>query len=261
MRLWQKALLAFVFGFFLWLFDTYREWFFFSINCLGKNEFWQNFMLALTQLADGNWILIIGFLFYPKRQGLILGFFLSFLISGAIVQIIKEAFPLPRPTVLFESIDYLCIPGIKHVNSTFPSGHATSTFVLVRLLIERASLRLKIFYFVVGALMALSRVYVGVHFLADVWAGSWLGYFVGNAILANYQHHMPKTNYYLRGLVSSLMGFFATSYFLLWHREKIESLKDYFSIVAIILLFLFAIRMLYYFFEWRLDRKLFKNLS
>ena len=65
------------------------------------------------------------------------------------------------------------------VTDSFPSGHATVSFACATVL-ALAVPRLRVPLFVLAALIAFSRVYVGVHYPLDVLAGALLG--VGLAI-------------------------------------------------------------------------------
>jgi undecaprenyl-diphosphatase len=78
--------------------------------------------------------------------------------------------PLPRPLV--------------HPPSTgsFPSGHSTTAFACATV-IAWADPRLAAPVFVLAALVAWSRVYVGVHYPLDVVGGAALGVLVATALL------------------------------------------------------------------------------
>jgi undecaprenyl-diphosphatase len=78
--------------------------------------------------------------------------------------------PLPRPLV--------------HPPSTgsFPSGHSTTAFACATV-IAWADPRLAAPVFVLAALVAWSRVYVGVHYPLDVIGGAALGVLVAKALL------------------------------------------------------------------------------
>ena len=61
---------------------------------------------------------------------------------------------------------------------SFPSGHASSTFAAVAVI--AASLpRLRLPLLAAGALVAVSRVWLGVHYPSDVIVGAALGYGIG----------------------------------------------------------------------------------
>jgi undecaprenyl-diphosphatase len=97
------------------------------------------------------------------------------LISLALRQVIDRprpflVHPLPRPLV--------------HPPSTgsFPSGHSATAFACATV-IAWASPRLAVPIFVLAALVAWSRVYVGVHYPLDVIGGAALGVLVAIALL------------------------------------------------------------------------------
>ena len=66
--------------------------------------------------------------------------------------------------------------------SSFPSGHASSSFACA-LVLARFAPRLTIPLFVLAALIAVSRVYVGVHYPLDILAGAVLGTVLATALL------------------------------------------------------------------------------
>ena len=77
----------------------------------------------------------------------------------------------PEPATLVE---------LPHTSS-FPSGHATVAFACATA-IALAVPRLRWPVFVLAALIAFSRVYVGVHYPLDVLAGAFLGVGIGFAV-------------------------------------------------------------------------------
>lgn len=213
-------------------------------------------MLSLTQLCDGNWVLLWGFLLYGKRQGLILPFLLSFLLAGFLVQLLKAIWESPRPAILFEGQLLLCLPGIKHITKSFPSGHAANAFVLASFLAQRSSRMRQYTAYSLAALMALSRVYVGAHFLSDIWIGSWIGFLASQAVFSHYRHHLPQVNYYLRGFLVSLLGILASLYYLFLHHEVVPKVGDYFKLAAWFFLLWFSLRSVYYLCQSLFDLKL-----
>ncbi len=77
----------------------------------------------------------------------------------------------PRPWVAIEGFESL----IKHPSGTsFPSGHSVTSFAcataMTRDLGKKAG-----WIFILAALIALSRPYLGVHFITDILAGALIG--------------------------------------------------------------------------------------
>jgi undecaprenyl-diphosphatase len=67
---------------------------------------------------------------------------------------------------------------------SFPSGHAATSFAAATVLSTLVSRRGRISLYALATLIALSRVYVGVHYPADILAGALLGLLVGTLIVA-----------------------------------------------------------------------------
>jgi undecaprenyl-diphosphatase len=79
-------------------------------------------------------------------------------------------YPDPRPLV-----------SVPHTGA-FPSGHSASAFAAATV-IAWASRRLAVPAYVLAALVAWSRVYVGVHWPLDVIGGAILGVLVGTLVV------------------------------------------------------------------------------
>ena len=98
-------------------------------------------------------------------------------IAGLTVMLLKGAFDRARPPLVDSSLDPVgTVPG----SASFPSGHAATAFaaaVAVGVLYPRIRTPL----LALAATVALSRVYLGVHFATDVLAGSVLGAAIGLA--------------------------------------------------------------------------------
>jgi membrane-associated phospholipid phosphatase len=98
------------------------------------------------------------------------------LASLAVVGL-KDYFERARPPVADPSLDTI---GIIPESTSFPSGHAATAFaaaVAVGVIHPRLLKPL----LVLAALVALSRVYLGVHFVTDIVVGSALGVLIGLA--------------------------------------------------------------------------------
>ena len=66
-------------------------------------------------------------------------------------------------------------PALKlQKDGSFPSGHACNAFMIAALFAERVR-RKRITFYGLASLIALSRIYLGVHYPSDVVIGSCLG--------------------------------------------------------------------------------------
>ena len=66
--------------------------------------------------------------------------------------------------------------------ASFPSGHATTSFACAATLARFAPRRIAVLLYVLAALIAYSRVYVGVHYPLDVLGGAVLGLLIATAL-------------------------------------------------------------------------------
>jgi len=96
-------------------------------------------------------------------------------LGSLLSSLFKELFDRARPPVhdpAFQAA--VSVPG----SPSFPSGHATTAFAAATALAV-LSPRLRVPALAVAAAVALSRVYLGVHYGLDVLAGAVLGTMVG----------------------------------------------------------------------------------
>jgi membrane-associated phospholipid phosphatase len=98
------------------------------------------------------------------------------LASGAVKDLIGRL----RPPLADETLSALvALPA----DASFPSGHATSAFAAAGV-VAALHPRLRAPILGLAALVALSRVYLGVHFPSDVLAGAALGLGIAVAVVA-----------------------------------------------------------------------------
>jgi diacylglycerol kinase (ATP) len=112
----------------------------------------------------------------------------SMWLTSAVIEFpIKFILRRERP---FKTLVLSAIVGRRHKSFSFPSGHAATAFAGAWLL-HRQFPRWSPFFFATAALVAFSRVYVGVHYLSDVVVGSAAG--TGLAMLfRNVQHRLTR---------------------------------------------------------------------
>src|SRR5262249_41665468 len=98
--------------------------------------------------------------------------FLSIAASGIVVDVLKVFFGRSRPKLLFQS-DLYGFTGLSWRSDhwSFPSGHSATIVALMTALWFLWPRHL-LFYILVAAIVCMSRVVVGAHYLGDVLAGA-----------------------------------------------------------------------------------------
>jgi undecaprenyl-diphosphatase len=95
----------------------------------------------------------------------------SYLVATLFADALKAATNRPRPSVADPTIHPLiAVPG----SSSLPSGHAAGAFAAA-LAVGLVHPRLRRPLLLLAGLIALSRVWLGVHYLTDVIAGAAIG--------------------------------------------------------------------------------------
>lgn len=137
--------------------------------------FGDHFFSLATCLGDGLVLGIFLFLLWPSSPVHTLLGLGSLIVSGIIVQILKNYLAVPRPLAVLELVHLV---GAKHYKSSFPSGHTASAFAVGYLFCSYYTRRSwKALVVFLAVLVGYSRVYIGVHFPMDVVAGAGIGVF------------------------------------------------------------------------------------
>jgi undecaprenyl-diphosphatase len=103
---------------------------------------------------------------------------LAYFAAGGIANVLKDVFDRPRPSLVDPAVHPLV--EVPH-SYAMPSGHAASAFgaaVAVGLVHRRLHAPLLL----LAALIGISRVWLGVHYLSDVLVGAAIGAAVAFAI-------------------------------------------------------------------------------
>ena len=94
-------------------------------------------------------------------------------VNAGVYKLLKFLVHRPRPFVEQEVILRLSVDGMNCFSS-FPSGHAANAFMLAVILGSICG-KMRPFIYSAALLIALSRIYLGVHYPLDVTAGACLG--------------------------------------------------------------------------------------
>lgn len=137
------------------------------------------FALWLSGIGMGGliWLLISIWLF-AREERRDHSFFLQILSALAATELVtniflKHFFARPRPL------------GAALTDYSFPSGHATFAWSLAIILAAKEP-RAKYLFYLLALLISLSRVYLGMHYPADVVAGSLVGVAIGLVVQYGY---------------------------------------------------------------------------
>lgn len=145
------------------------------------------FFKNITHLGDGLFAIFIGFLllFFSYRYSILI--VSTYAISGIIVQLLKKLvfFDIDRPFRFFGDLVKLhWVDGVEILKKeSFPSGHSATAFALftcMAIIINQKYFQ--VLFFFVALLIAFSRVYLSLHFLTDIIAGSVVGVLVTWAV-------------------------------------------------------------------------------
>jgi membrane-associated phospholipid phosphatase len=101
-------------------------------------------------------------------------------VPGIVIQVLKDIFDAPRPLEYFRSAPWIHIEeGWERLyERSFPSGHAAggfSLFCFLSLILPRKHAWIGLPFFFMALLICYTRLYLGAHFFADVFAGSIVG--------------------------------------------------------------------------------------
>jgi undecaprenyl-diphosphatase len=155
-----------------------------AVSALGEDVRWAPltfvFVLASTWFVKWPLIVAAGCACDAKRKCLpraTVAAGLAVAAAALLVTLLKELFDRARPPVADPALDPI---GLVPASASFPSGHAATAFaaaVAIAVIYPRLGRPL----LVLAAVVAVSRVYLGVHYVLDVAAGTLLGVVVGLA--------------------------------------------------------------------------------
>lgn len=132
-----------------------------------------------------------------KKLGIILGFMVMLIIvTDQSSNQIKHSVKRYRPTHNLEIQNQVhTVNNYKGGKYGFFSGHATNSFgfaMLLFLLFDKKTLKVRSTFFVWAAIVSYSRMYLGVHYPSDILVGLVIGIFWGFMIYQLIQYTFKK---------------------------------------------------------------------
>lgn len=183
------------------------------LSYLGKG--WVQAIPCLVLLIAGLWMKKGPKMEEAGRKGLY-----SIATAGITVQIVKYLVGRPRPRVM-DAVGLTLGPSLAGGFDSFPSGHAASAFAFAS--------TLSFFYpkwrfplYTYAALVSISRIYIDAHFLSDVFAGIFLGLWIGWVVTT-------KGIDEIKGMITGrgiILGIAALSLFLFFYKLGAPGLFD-----------------------------------
>ena len=129
----------------------------------------------ITYLGDGMAVGCILAVVFRKDPKIALVGIIAVLTSGIIVQVLKSYFSIPRPAGIL-NLDEFYLFGDILKSRGFPSGHSSTAFSLLgTFFYAHDNNKQGWLFFSAALLIAFSRVAIGIHWPADILAGSLIG--------------------------------------------------------------------------------------
>lgn len=145
-----------------------------------RNGFLDPFFKTITHLGDAGifWIILTAVLlcFRKTRRA---GVYSALALFGSVIlnnMILKPLVARVRP---YEVIDGLTLIVDRAKDYSFPSGHTAASFASAVAMCRQLKKPYGVLLLILAALIAFSRIYVGIHYPTDVLGGLISGVFLG----------------------------------------------------------------------------------
>lgn len=145
------------------------------INNKMRNRYFDYIMYRITHLGSATFsaILMFSLMFFGNREIKNIGveLFVVLAISQIIVHSLKKLLSRERPYKILEQLNTF---GINLKDYSFPSGHTAASFSIATTMALNIP-KISIVVFLLASIVAISRIYLGVHYPTDVAAGIIIG--------------------------------------------------------------------------------------
>jgi undecaprenyl-diphosphatase len=110
-----------------------------------------------------------------KQRKILRSLFFLYVIQSAIIYSLKFFVKRERPLFFLEMSSTLSRGPGEILDPSFPSAHATYSFMMATFLASWFP-RFRLHFFILAGFIGWTRIYLGLHYPIDVIAGSILGY-------------------------------------------------------------------------------------
>lgn len=157
-------------------FKAFDDFFIKLINKQMRSDFFDALFYHITNLGGVVSLVSLTFILIFLTKGLYreIGFkiLMSLIFSGIIVQILKRVFTRNRPYWILKNLNTF---GIDLSDYSFPSGHSAASFSVAIIVLLNSPKIVGFAAVFLAILIAISRVYLAVHYPTDVTAGVIIG--------------------------------------------------------------------------------------
>ncbi len=160
------------------------HWLFQKINGEWTSAFFDFLFPFLTDLNKQRWlptaILVLCLIWVAKQRYRALMWIVTLIIAVGVTDLVS--YRIVKPIANRDRPEQAGVPVVlrttHHSGASFPSNHAANAFAGATVLSSAFPVATP-FFFLIAALLAYSRVYVGVHFPGDIFAGALIGWGIG----------------------------------------------------------------------------------
>lgn len=154
---------------------------FHALNRAGSNVFLDALMTAFTVVMGISFVMAtfaIG-LWLRRRKDLAIDYLVLIALASVLAEVIKIVTDRQRPFDVLPNVNTISWLGLTSASGpSFPSGHAARAFAVAALLSFGRGPRIYVISFALAGCVAVSRVYLGLHWPSDVLFGALLGIFI-----------------------------------------------------------------------------------
>ena len=150
------------------------------INQAGSNAVLDSLMTAFTVLGISFVMATFAIVLWLRgRKELAIDYLVLIAVASILAEVIKMVTNRQRPLDALSDVNTISVLGLTSASGpSFPSGHAARAFAVAALLSFSRGPRIYVISFALAGCVAVSRVYLGLHWPSDVLFGALLGIFI-----------------------------------------------------------------------------------